>query len=313
MALAPAALVPGDAAAEPVILDRVVAVVNDEIILDSELEEFVRTDEEVFQELNKLGPNPDEGRVEQIFQEMRPSSLDRLIGRRLVLGEGARLQVEATEQELSTYLGNVATNYGMGVDELKTAVERSGQFASWDEYQAKLREDIVIYKLEMSLAPYSVTEAQIRAEYTKMIGSEDAVVKVIRMRFRAEDSSSAADDRAFAAAKKAARRLKAGETPSKVAAEMGIDSEEHSYDRGKAAPVIRESLFDIRVSEAIGPLNTAQGYLVFKVLEIDETSVLPYDDAKEAIAQRLDAEARKKAERELHERLRAQAHVDIRL
>jgi len=308
-----AAVLPSPSFAEPMILDRIVAVVNDEIILSSELEDFVRTDEDVFQALNKLGANPDPQKVEQIFEQMRPASLDRFIGRRLVLGEGARLQVEASEQQLQTYLKNVAGNYGMEVDELQGAVESSGQFASWDEYLTKLREDIVIYQLETTLAPYTVTEAQIRAEYTKMIGTEDAVVKVIRFRFKPEDNSSVADDAAFATAKKVARRLSAGEKPSTVAKDITERPEPFDYDRGKAAPVVRDTLFDVREGQAIGPLNTPQGYLVFKVVSVEETSVLSYDKAKEAISQRLDADARKRSQQELHERLRAQSHVDIRL
>ena len=85
-----------EAAAEGMVLDRVVAVVNDDIILESDLALWMVYDEDVAAEMQKL-QNPTEDQVLRKYDELRPMALDELIGRRLMLTHAAQFQLGATE------------------------------------------------------------------------------------------------------------------------------------------------------------------------------------------------------------------------
>ena len=167
-------------AAEAVTLDRVVAVVNDDVILDSELRRAIELDPTVAVELQQLGTSatPQQRALKQ--KELRARVLDALIEHRLIMAEAPRFQLTATDSDVEAYLQNLAQRNGMAsVDELRKAVDDSGQFGSWAEYRQKLREDIVVYKVQNVLAAPVVTDAQVRERYRKMSRGEEAKVEVI--------------------------------------------------------------------------------------------------------------------------------------
>ena len=116
-------LASGSAHANPVVLDRVVAVVNDDIILESELYEAIFGDPRFQQALQNAGIEPDPALVDAKIRELRPTILDDLIHRKLVLAEAERFQIEATEADVDRYLENLVAANGMGtVDELRKDV-----------------------------------------------------------------------------------------------------------------------------------------------------------------------------------------------
>jgi len=80
----PCLLTPALVRAEPVVLDRVVAVIDDEIILQSDLDRWLMFDEDIALELSKL-QNPNEDQLMRKVAELTPLALDNLIGRTLML------------------------------------------------------------------------------------------------------------------------------------------------------------------------------------------------------------------------------------
>ncbi|MCA9698768.1 MAG: SurA N-terminal domain-containing protein, partial [Myxococcales bacterium] len=124
----PCLLTPAAADAEPVVLDRVVAVVDDEIILQSDLDRWLMFDEDIAFELSKL-QNPTEDQLMRKVAELTPLALDNLIGRMLMLDQAATFQVGATDQEVDAYLQQLARGAQLaGVAELRQAVEQSGRY-----------------------------------------------------------------------------------------------------------------------------------------------------------------------------------------
>ncbi len=299
------------ARADGIVLDRIVAVVNDEIILRSELEEQLRLDPRLQQAIQELGPNPTPQQIELEVREMRVLKLDELINERLVLQEAERFQITATDQQLQAYLQNLATSNGLAsVAELRGLVEQSGEFGTWEEYTSALRKQIIVYQVEGLLAPVSVTDAQVRDYYRKMSKGEDAKVEVVRFDFRPADDAPKAKDAAYTLAKRTVSRLSAGVPEDKIGEELGKDSGVVSIARGDVAPKLEDAVFNARKGQIVGPLASGQGYVVLEHLESD---VVPFEQAKEKIRQLLTVKAEQKASAELHEQLRGRAHIEIRL
>ena len=302
------------ARAEAVVLDRIVAVVNDDIVLESELARFMQTDPAVLTELQKLGGGATEESVARKLLELRPIALDALIALRLKLSEAPRFQLSATDNEIDTYIGNLARNNGMAsVTDLRKAVEDSGQYGGWEDYRQTLKEQILSYKVESILAAYTVNDAQVRERYDKLSVSEDAKVEVLRFVFRPDSDEATDRDRSYADAKVVARRLNAAEDPVKIAAELGQSEEQRTIGKKDVPPAIEEALFAAHKGEVVGPLVAGQGFVVYKVIQTIDSGLVGFEQAKEQLRQQLEEEARVKAIDDLHEQLRARAHIDIRL
>ena len=301
-----------EAKAAGMVLDRIVAVVNDDIILDSDLDLWMVYDDHVGAELQRL-QNPTEDQLMRKFEELRPQALDSLIGRILMMNQAATFGLTASEAEVDSYLQNLARNSGLGgVPELKRAVEDSLRYGTWEQYRNKLREDIILYKLEASVLNVAVSDQQVLDRYRELSKSEEAKMEVRRLVFRAGEDA-AGRDVLLKQAKSVVRRLSAGEDPDEVAAELSQEADFEQVSRSSVSRPIGERLFAAKAGDVVGPLESGQGYVVFIVDKVITSDLLGFAEAKEQLRKQIEEEVRSKAEADLKEQLRGRAHVDIRL
>ncbi len=304
-------------AGEPVVLDRIVAVVNDEIILQSDLDLWMVYDEVVQQEIMALASaKAPEAKIMAKFEELRPQALDELIARRLMLAQAPTFgaQFSASDAELDAYLQSLARGAGMsGIPELEQAVEQSRQYGTWKQYTNKLREDIILFKFEGALVNVAVSDAQVLERYRQLSKGEEGELAVRRIEFQPTSEDASASDAAFKQAKLAVRRIRAGESLETIASELGQSGEVETIKRSDVARPIGERLFAAQAGQVIGPLQSGQGFVVFEIEEVIKSDLLGFEEAKEALREQLQNEAVAKGKRELREQLRSRAHVDIRL
>ena len=294
-------------------LDRVVAVVGDEIILHSQMSSAVGRSPLLREAQATLPPNASPQVVAARMRDVEARVLDDLIDLALMKAEAERFELTATPADVDRALPNVAAQYGLTVDELRKQVEASEEYASWAEYREDLRGQILQYKVSQYLATWSVSDAQVREHYRKMTKDEGAKVKVDQFLFVA-GADPDARNRAFSRAQQVARRLKGGESAPDVAKAIGYDRElERTVGRGEMAPKLEDAAFAAKAGSVVGPLASGQGYVVFKVVEHVASAALSFEEAKDRIRAQLEQEAFIKAEQELKRQLRAKAHIDIRL
>ncbi len=304
---------PGVASAE--LLDRVVAVVNDEVVLQSELEQALRSSPELQERLSQLGPSATPQQADQVMREERAKTLNDLIKNVLVKKEAQRFQIEVNEADVERYLGQMAQqNQFASIAELRKAVEDSGEFGSWTDYRQDIRDQLIVFKTTQSLANYAVTDAAVREQYRKMTRGEESKVEVERFLFAADEQTATARDAAYTKAQVTARRLRSGEAVETVASEYGVAGQTHKqYARGEVAPTIEDAIFEAGPGAVVGPLETGQGYLVLKIVRHVASDVLSFEQAKEKIREALEQEAFAKAAEDFRQGLVAKAHIDIRL
>lgn len=314
LSLAATLLVGQAAHAEPVVLDRIVAVVNDDIILSSDLDLWMMYDDRVLAELAQMqGQNASEEQMLRKVEELRPMGLDEIVARKLMLGQAPTFQITATDAEVESYLQNLARNAGLGgIPELKRAVEESLRYGTWAQYRAKLREDIIIYKLLGMLLNVAVSDQQVLDRYRQLSKGEEARMEVRRLVFQAADNTAERDAQ-LKAAKAVVRRLTQGEDVEAIAAELQQEAEIEEVTRSSVSRPIGERVFAAAAGDVVGPLESGQGFVVFIVERVMSSDLLGFDDAKEPLRAQIYDEVKAKAEADLREQLRGRAHVDIRL
>lgn len=297
------------------LLDRVVAVVNDEVILLSELETALRSSEALQARVQQLGQGATQQQIDQVIREERAKTLDDLVKISLVKKEAQRFQIEVSEGDVERYLQSLAqANNFKSVAELRKAVEESGEYGAWSDYRQDIRDQLIVYKTTQSLANFAVTDAAVREQYRKMTRGEASKVEVERFLFTAEEATAPARDAAYSKAQVTARRLRSGEAVDAVAAELALaGTTRKTIGRGEVAPAVEDAIFAAQQGSVVGPLETGQGFLVLKIVQHMSSDVLSFEQAKENIRTQLEEQAFNKAAEDFRNGLLAKAHVDIRL
>ena len=122
-----------------VLLDRVVAIVNQDVITWSELYKAMEAD--ASPKVKEL--RDDEKR--KIFKENETFFLETLINVRLQLQEAKNMGIRVSDEELQEAIGNIQKKYSMSEAAFGESLKIEG--FTYAEYKKRLREQIIISKL----------------------------------------------------------------------------------------------------------------------------------------------------------------------
>ena len=123
-------------------VDRIAAVVNDEVVTLSEVYDLGR---EFIAE--RVGSAPDDPHARRSAEL---EVLDSIVRRRLVTQEMRRLQLEVTDVEVDRAIDDVARRHGADRKKVRDEIERSGM--SWTQYRTQIRETLQDQKFTHSAA-----------------------------------------------------------------------------------------------------------------------------------------------------------------
>lgn len=140
--------VPKPSEATEMLVDGIAAQVGHRYVLVSEVESLARP---VAERMRTAGAPASE-----IFK-MRNEALGRLIEEKLIEGVVARLEMEASQQEIDNTIRGIAADNGLTVDQLKASVESHG--LTMAEYRSKLKGE-----LERSRVLNALVRSRIRIE-----------------------------------------------------------------------------------------------------------------------------------------------------
>ena len=132
-------LAPFEAIAEPVILDEVVAVVDDDVVMMSELNERVSS---IYQRLEQSGTEA------PAREALLPRVLEQLIVERIQLNMGQRAGVRISDAELNQAIGRLAASQNLSPQAFVEQAHRSG--ISLAEIRHQLRNDILINRVQQN-------------------------------------------------------------------------------------------------------------------------------------------------------------------
>lgn len=122
------------AAATP--LDSIVAVVNDDIVTDSELGERVTTlSRQLRQQRRPLPPNP----------VLRSQVLERLVLEKLQLQEAKSIGIQVDDDTLNQTLKRIAQENNLSLGEFRSALERDGY--DFNSFREDIRRELIIRRL----------------------------------------------------------------------------------------------------------------------------------------------------------------------
>ncbi|HWO47911.1 MAG TPA: peptidylprolyl isomerase, partial [Solirubrobacterales bacterium] len=319
---APAKEAPKDAprsanAGKKVVVERVVAIVNDAIIMASELEtRLLPVRGEVMQIAD---PKERERRLSKLTSQV----LDEMVNEELIVqaAEAAKIDVESSDVQAA--LDEIKTNNNL--DDAGLAQVLAAQGLSLASYKQELRRQIMrLRAVNQLVAPkVQVTEEDLQARYNQLKRRSEAVnaVALSHMLFKLPEHPTEQQlGEAKAKAAKAIERLNAKEEFAKVAAEVSEDESTKAtggqlgwFQRGSINPDWEPIVFSMEKGDVRGPVTGPQGLHVFQVTEVKQSELKPYAEMKEHISRELRRREMDKATATWIEELRKKAYIDIKL
>ncbi len=119
------------------VVDQVVAIVDDDVIMASELRERVATVAENLKARNVQMPPED---------ELVRETLDRLILESIQLQKGTRAGVRITDEQLNAAVQRIAAQNRMTLEQFRQALEQHGQ--SYDAMREQVRREMIIQRVQ---------------------------------------------------------------------------------------------------------------------------------------------------------------------
>ncbi len=220
-----------------VLADRVVAVVNDDVILLSEVYAF----KDYIEGQAAASSDPAAAR-----SKAEHDVVDRILQQRLVAQEVTRLHLEVSEQEIDRNIDEIAQRNGMDRDQLKLEVQKE---MTWEQYRAELAKGLQEQKFGQSvLRPrINITEDELKDAFIRETQDAPQVahVQAIFLSWPVGGDEAA----------KAAVRTKAAEV-IKLAATGDFAALSKQYDEGPFGAAGGE-MGKFKAGELVGPLDAA--------------------------------------------------------
>lgn len=269
-ALAAALVVAGSALAQAPIqeLDAIVAVVNNDVVVRSELQAEIDL---VLPQMQQQGtPPPPSAQLEK-------QVLDRLILKRLQSQRASDLGIQVDEATLDEALSNIARRNGLSLEELQATLEAGGiKFA---DFREDTRDQILTSRLQNQevVSKIQVTDQEVdrflAREASRLIEREQ--VRLQHILIAVPENASAAQIQAAEA--KAARlvtslrggadfgQLAASESDGRNALEGG---DLGWFDMGAVPTLVADLAFTMAEGEISDPLRSPSGFHIIKLREI---------------------------------------------
>ncbi len=299
-------------------LEYVVAIVNDAIILNSELEARRMP---VLAEAQQISdPKERERRIAKLTSQV----LDEMVNDELMVQAAEAAKIEIEPGEVQAALDEIKQQNNLDDSGLASALAAQG-FTMSNYRQEVRRQMLRLRAVNQLVAPkVQVTEEDVRARYDQMARRTEQVqaVRLSHMLFRLPDHPT---EQQIAEAKQRAGqaigRVKAGEEFAKVAqAESDDDSTKSTggelgwFQRGSMAnPEWEPIVFAMEKGDVRGPVTGPAGFHVFQVTEIKRSDLKPFPEMKEQLQRELRRREMDKQSQTWVEELRKKAYIDIKL
>ncbi len=281
-------------------LNRIVAIVNDDIITQTQLNEAIAQAKQEFT-VRHL-PLPPE-------KKLREEALQQLIDYRLELQLVSRLGIQVKDSEVDAAVEQIAKQHNLSSEQLQQQLQ--AEKTNFQEFRSKLGEQLAVNKLQqqavankVKITPEDIAEYQ--KKYQKAYQAYQEYHFLDFLIPLPENPTSADISKALAQARELRQKLDLGQNPSQLSP-APIDLGWRS--RADLPEVFTSQLTQFETSKVSQPIRAPNGYHLLKLLETRNaaTGELSENKIRDVVYRQKFAEEVKK----WLETMRTQAYIQI--
>ena len=302
------------AAVQAAVADRIVAVVNDEVITLSEWNNAFEPYQERF-EASYQGPDREKERA-----EIKLVLLNRMIDNLLMEQESRKTGIAVRSEEVTDAIMDMQKQRKISPDEFRKALERDG--ITPDAFRKDIRNQLMRMKLIRRDIKSRVTDEEIGEYYRRhredYEGKESVRIKQILLPLPKEgDPAMKAKLRADAEA--IHKRLMNGEPFEQLSAKYSrgpaaADGGDVGYiERGIIHSEVEDAAFSLPLNQISGVIESSVGFHIIQVIDRRGAGLKAIGSVREEIREKIDREKMEKKYGEWLEELRKKSHIEIKL
>ncbi len=301
------------------VVDKVVAVVNDEVITLSELEEETSV---LFRSIAKEHPGEP---IQNILAEVRETTLNGMIENHLIKQKAAKYNVTVTDEDVDVAYERMRNGMSLNPTEFREKLKKSG--LTEESYRKKLKSQI----LQSRLLSYDVR--------SKIVVTDEMIINYYNENYKSSVDKGGyyllqmgfswpkTDDQEKVSTSKQETRnrtervynlVKNGQDFKALAEKFSdLPSASDGGDIGifaldEMAPAMRDAVAELKPGELSKIIETPSGYQFFKLLSGDENAKVdtaPSESVKEEIREKIFEEKLKVAYSEWVNKLKQDAYI----
>lgn len=298
-----------------IVVERIVAVVDRAVVLQSEVDAVV-------EQIEQAMPIPAGVDKDAVRRERRAQIIDTLIAEKLIEAEVRKLRIDVTDAEVDRALAALMRENNLTDDSLAMALGRQGMtLVEFKEQKKKELTKMKIVQLKVR-SRVSVTDEDVKtAKKQQDRSASQAGFSKVRARHilwlvpQGQDGESEKKK-----ALDARVRLEQGADFAEVAA---VESEDPGskarggdlgvFGRGEMVPEFERAAFESPVGKVVGPVRTAFGWHVIRVEEQVKADVGDADKALDELRNRLFSKELESQFEQYLDELRRDAFIEKRI
>jgi parvulin-like peptidyl-prolyl isomerase len=254
--------------AESQLIDRIVAVVNNEIITFSDLQQFKTL---MFSGMEK---QPD-------TEDLNQKILAQLIEKKLILQQAAELKIKVQKEDIDKAIENILIRNKIDMEKLKVGLAQQG--TTLEEYRQMMKNEIMESEVvgRQVHASITISDEDIEKYYTGNIKPSEKQGARVRLQQILLPVPENTDKETLENIEKSAisirERTIAGEAFEKLAATYSQGPAAQAggdlgyFHKGEMLPEIENAAFSIKPGEVSRVIKTRLGFHIIKILDHDDS------------------------------------------
>ncbi|MBY4952955.1 peptidylprolyl isomerase SurA [Pantoea sp. DY-17] len=262
------AITANTAFAAPQVVDKVAAVVNNGVVLESDIDNMMRTVKSQAQQANQQLPDD---------KTLRHQILERQVMDAIILQMGERAGVQITDQQLDQAIQNIAAQNRMSLDQLRSRLAYDGM--NYNDYRAQIRKEMLISEVRnnevrrrVTILPQEVDTlaTQVGAQNTQ--GTELNISQIL-LPLSENPTQQQVDDQETLARQLVAQ-LKGGADFGKLAVTYSADPQalkggNMGWGKIEELPTLfSQALSTAKKGDIVGPIRSGVGFHILKVNDL---------------------------------------------
>jgi parvulin-like peptidyl-prolyl isomerase len=295
--------------------DRIVAIVNDEVITLSELDAILQT------YMKRVEKAPQIQR-EKMVEQARVAAMDKLIDDMLLEQKAAKLNIIVTDEDVDKALENRLEERQMSVEKFRETLFREG--AVLDDYKSEIRRNIISGRIidKEIRSGITISEEEVGEYYSKhrndYEGKEATRIQQILL-VKPKDCNDSTREELRAKAEEILKKVKDGESFDLLVDKYSQGPAARSrgdlgfVEKGMMFPEVDTAVSGLNKGESSGLIESPVGFHIIRVIDKRGAGIKPVDEVREEIVRNIGNEKINKKFEEWLKELREKSLVEIKL
>jgi peptidyl-prolyl cis-trans isomerase SurA len=285
------------------VVDRIIAIVNDDIITLKEVEQFVHVEKNRFKSVEDY----------LVGLKLR-EKLGILIENTLIKQQAKKMKIDVSDREVREVVENIKKQHLITEEELKEQLKKEN--LSYDEFLKGIRITLLRNKvLARVITPeVNLTEKALKDYYDSHFDEfteEELHLQQIFISGLREDSKERADFVYDSLSKgipfEELAKQYSDDPSGKYGGDVGYVKKE------ELIPEIREAIKDLREGSYARTIQSRYGFHILKLVNRKKGDIIPFEKAKEDIKRRLIMEESEKRYKDFIDKLKRSSYIEVKL